>query len=354
MVIVLAAGFLFGLWELYRLRFEAGDIYPQYSSLRADPLGAKALYDSLSQVPGISTARNYRALPQLQKGKATIFFLGEDPFEFAGSSDDQLQDYEALARAGARVVIAMRPVRRLLEETKRAPTKQNEAKPFQPPMEKRWGIRFEYITRSMRQADEDDNTEPKLTALYFRSEGKVLYRIERQFGSGAVVLLANGYPFSNEALAGERETKLLSWAVGGSRRITFDEHHLGLTESGGVVTLARKYNLEGLAAALLVLVTLFIWKNSTSLLPARPEQAASDDSVETKDAGSGLANLLRRNIPAKELAATCLKEWEASQHGGKFYSEAKIERVRRVLEGDGRAIETYRKVSRILSDRSDG
>jgi len=348
LIIVLAGGFLLGIWKLYELRFTAGDIYPQYSSLRADPLGTKALYESLRRIPDLSTARNYLALTRLPKGKATVLFLGENPFLFEAMPEDEIKEFEALAKSGARVVIAMRPVNRVREEP------EDKKKPREAPaFEKRWGIHFDYITRPAGQAEEETGATPKLSALYFRAEGRVLHRVERTFGTGAIVLLASCYPLSNEALAGERDTTLVAWTLGSNRQVIFDEHHLGLTESGGIVTLARKYHLEGLAAMLLVLLGLFIWKNSTSLLPPRLEQRGTEDSVAAKDVSSGLANLLRRNVPAKALMKTCLEEWESSRHGAKFYSAAKIESVRTLARREGDAVETYRKVSRILAERSD-
>ena len=49
-MITLAIGatlFVLGVIYLFLLRFEAGDVYPPYSSLRADPLGTMAWYESL-------------------------------------------------------------------------------------------------------------------------------------------------------------------------------------------------------------------------------------------------------------------------------------------------------------------
>src|ERR1017187_2011400 len=203
LIIALAGAFLFGLWKLYELRFTAGDIYPQYSSLRADPLGTKALYESLQQIPDISTARNYREIESLPKGKSTVLFLGENPFLFELMPEDEIKEYEALAASGARVVIAMRPVNRQREEPldKKPPNqKPDDKKPHEAPVfEKRWGIHFGYITRPATQAEEEPGTNPKLTALYFRVDNKVLHRVERPFGTGAIVLLASCYPMSNEA-----------------------------------------------------------------------------------------------------------------------------------------------------------
>jgi len=349
LMMALGAGFLLGLWELYELRFNAGDIYPAYSSLRADPLGTKALYESLRHIPGISADRNYLDLPSLPKGPSTILFLGDNPLRFASMAEEQVKQLESLAASGARVVIAMQPVNRLREQ--KNPEVKSAVGPS--PLEKRWRIRFGYITRPAEESEEGDIANPKLSALYFRDGEKVVYRLERPFGTGAVVLIANCYPLSNEALAGDRNIALIAWALGSNHKVIFDEHHLGLAETGGVVTLARKYHLEGLAVMLLVLLALFIWKNSSGLLPPRPVQDAGDDSVAAKDASSGLANLLRRNIPVKALMKTCLDEWEGSRHGGKFYSQAKIEQVRSLARREGDAVDTYRKLSRILSERSD-
>ena len=44
LLLVLAAA---SLYQLFALRFEAGDIFPAGSSLRSDPLGSMALYQAL-------------------------------------------------------------------------------------------------------------------------------------------------------------------------------------------------------------------------------------------------------------------------------------------------------------------
>jgi len=352
LTIALAAGFLFGLWELYQLRFEAGDIYPPYSTLRADPLGTKAVFETVQQLPGISAVRNYRPVASIAKSPATVLFLGQDPFAFERSSDEEIQAYEALAAGGARIVIAMRPVRRVIEPTKPPPKPPSakSAQPVQPPAEKRWGIRFDYLTQSEKQADTESHDEPKVTALFFRSEGKVLHEVERRFGSGSIVLVANGYPFSNEALAGDRDTQFLSRMLSGYPLVIFDESHLGLSESGSVGTLVRKYHLEGAVAMLAALLALFIWKNSTSFLPARRAPDA-DASIATQDAAAGLANLLRRNVPSKTLLTTCWREWERSRFGGRHFSQARLERARALARGDRDAAETYREIAQTLAER---
>ncbi len=345
LMVALAGCLLFGLWKLYELRFASGDIYPQYSSLRSDALGTKALYESLKQIPGLAAARNYREFASLPKSKDTVLVLGVNPFLFEAMSEDEIKEYEALAASGARIVIAMRPV----NQPRRHQTIPHET----PAVESRWSVQFGYIVRPAGQNDGEGGDYPKLTALYFRYEGKVVHRVERHFGAGSIALLASCYPMSNEALAGERDTKTIAWALGENRKIIFDERHLGLEESSGVVTLARKYHLEGLGLVILVLLGLFIWKNSASFLPAQAETGDAEDSVAAMDASSGLANLLRRNIPVAALMRTCLEEWEGSRHGARVYSEAKVRRVRDLAGRAGDPAETYRKISRILTERSD-
>jgi hypothetical protein len=61
--------------------------------------------------------------------------------------------------------------------------------------------------------------------------------------------------------------------LGGNQRVVFDESHLGEVESGSIAGLARNYHLEGLALALLTLAGLYVWKNSSSLLPPYMRQS---------------------------------------------------------------------------------
>ena len=70
LLLACAAGFAFGLVQLFRLRFAAGDVYPAYSSLRSDPLGTMAFCESLERMPGLSVRRDFNAGNELPDGKA--------------------------------------------------------------------------------------------------------------------------------------------------------------------------------------------------------------------------------------------------------------------------------------------
>ncbi len=89
-------------------------------------------------------------------------------------------------------------------------------------------------------------------------------------GSSARVrscMATDSYFVSNEAMEKDRHADLLAWLVGANRNVVFDEAHFGIVETSGVAMLMRKYRLHGLAAGLLLLAGLFIWKNASRLVP---------------------------------------------------------------------------------------
>src|SRR6476469_9000503 len=105
--LVLLAGFGYGLLRLFNLRFETGDVYPAYSSLRADPIGAKAYYDSLDRL--LVAERYYRPIGKLNGGHGTAFFaVGVHPQELQVTASE-VKELEAFVVSGGRLLIAMFP-----------------------------------------------------------------------------------------------------------------------------------------------------------------------------------------------------------------------------------------------------
>src|SRR5690349_13383954 len=102
LLLALAAAFVAGLLHLFQLRFEAGDVYPPYSSLRADPLGTKAFYDSVEQL--LTARRNFEPLHRLEDGRnTTLLYLGETP-ENVRFSTNEYRIFESFVRSGGRLV----------------------------------------------------------------------------------------------------------------------------------------------------------------------------------------------------------------------------------------------------------
>ena len=108
--ILATAAFLLGTWHLMVLRFERGDVYPVYSSLRSDPLGTRALYDSLSSFDDMRILRNMRPLAFLKAdGNATLFIIGASLFPTDLLLKDEAEALDAFMAAGGRVVITLMP-----------------------------------------------------------------------------------------------------------------------------------------------------------------------------------------------------------------------------------------------------
>lgn len=64
-----------GVVVMLQARFSTGEVYPIYSSHRADPLGARALYEALDRMPGVTTERNYRPIKELKGGPGDVLLM---------------------------------------------------------------------------------------------------------------------------------------------------------------------------------------------------------------------------------------------------------------------------------------
>ena len=118
----LSAAFVAGLYALLTIRMGEGDVYPPYSTFRADPLGTKAFFDALQDLPGhpLKAERYFRPLERLalelngqenDLRQTLIFLAGEDARGWSWSPPkDRVEAIERAARAGARVVIAFEPL----------------------------------------------------------------------------------------------------------------------------------------------------------------------------------------------------------------------------------------------------
>jgi len=390
-LLLLLAGFVVGLNYLFRLRFEAGDIYPPYSSLRADPLGTKALYDSFDQL--LHTERNFKPLLNIDRGQGTILFvLGLDPKELRLSEVD-IKDIEQFVTTGGRLVLSFEPVfsKREISGTSIGRTnaaavkgkksivqEEDDAHGISLPDRWRFGLDFAPLTRdeeknylpatAHRVAPGDlplsiachtaltlQDLDPAWQTIYARTNDAAVI-MERKLGSGSIVLSCDSYLFSNEALLKERGPQLLSWFAGPAGSAIFDETHLGAQEHRGVATLARKYRLHGFVAALVIFCGLFVWKYAFTLIPPHEEELQRERSqwVTGKESAAGFTNLLRCNIAPRALLKTCLEEWNRSCRKG--VPLPKLEKVQKIIDTENARsdkeldpIGAYRQISQALA-----
>lgn len=385
--VVLAVGFIWGLIELWRVRFATGDVYPMYSSLRSDPLGVKILYEGLARLPGVRVQRHYRPFAELPVERGTtLFLLGISELSLAAMPVPVVQHLEAFVQRGGRLLVALAPGNQLwrdnalpIESADETAQGEDVLKPS-PLLPERWGARLE-----SRQQDAGKGQEsamqwsplpeglpqrlPWHTTLMFTSldeAWRVLYGqaeqamlVERSLGQGTVVLMADAYLFSNEAMWRERQTALLAWLVGPHRTMVFDETHLGIQEQAGVMTLVRTYRLHGVVVGLLLLGGLFVWRNTTSLVPPTESAAGSDATmVAGQDSTTGLASLLQRYIARQDLLRLCLEEWHKAEFHNHPRMPAKFTQMQQVIteysgqpRNEQRLVDGYRALSRIVQTK---
>ncbi len=418
-LLLCAAAFALGVVQLFRLRFAAGDVYPPYSSLRADPLGTMAFYESLGKLPRISVSRDYSAANRLPEGKDTAYLhLAASTYQWRRLPEDTFKEIDAFLAHGGRLVITFFPEafdyrsfyrgrdRKEPEPTGEQPAKDDKRQdgrksgPSKPAEKKarerdagdfglgskmislkdRWGVEFRVVNLSQNEkgvyepasvVNQSDLPLPRTLAwhsgvvftnlddawqpIYARGNRAVV--IERRFGHGTVVMATDSYFVSNEALQKERHADLLAWLVGPGRTIIFDEAHLGVVARSGVAMLMRQYRLHWFAGGLLLLAALFIWKNSVSLVPPHADEAAQE-FIAGKDAAAGFVNLLRRNIPARDLLRTCFAEWKKSAAQAGKYSANKLQQAEAIFQVEQSLpvrerdpIATYRAISAVLETR---
>ena len=406
--------FVWGTTQLLLLRFERGDVYPPYSTLRSDPVGAKAFYESLDECRGISAERNYRHLGKLEGGPdKALFILGASPGEVSFSLT---RDLDAFVRRGGRLVVTFVPMaEQSFELQKQRLKKKIQAKKGAQPSEKKdqdeeeenkseegqgkkheaveyddniflfapgaWGFEFKHSRLAdpvqgtkafLKQSPLDarlpewvschtslyfDKLDDSWSVLYERGGGRALV-IERRLNKGTIVLSSLTYFVSNEAMKQERHPDLLAWLVRDRKRLIFDEYHHAVAEVPGIATLGRKYRLHGLFAGIVLLAFLFVWKSAAGSVPLREDPEDDFSLAAGKDSAAGLANLLRRNIPLSGLVRTCLGEWKKSLAHGRADVTGKIPRMEAQIaaaEKDplyaAKLETTYNELCEILTER---
>ena len=432
--LLLAGGFIWGLARIFVLRYEVGDIYPEYSSLRADPLGTKGLAETLGDLPGIEMRRNFKPLPKLRAEHQVTFVYTGVPHT-ASWTEEELRIFDAMVVNGSRGVFTFYPIenketpaekKRAEEEERRK--KKNRIEREKPSdkkksqdekkkedatkadgkkatdskekdkgkddgkdkeegkikelqerefvsfdvVAKRWGFAFDYLPQEKKAYDRHaalvepgGHLETDISwhsALCFRDlkpDWKMLYMcgtmpvvIERKFGAGSIVLVADSYLVSNQALSQERHPKLLARIFSGPSPVIFDEESRDLREEPGVASLARKYHLHGVVLGLILLALLFVWKNAVRFIPAHQPQFAENDIVAGKESREGFVNLLRRSINPTAIFEICVAEWRKafSLKPREVATVTEIwaqEQARPARERD--PVGTYRAISRALT-----
>jgi len=111
------------------------------------------------------------------------------------------------------------------------------------------------------------------------------------------------YPFSNEALADDRDVEYgvdNRWQPARHLRRTT----LGIAESGGIRNAAAQVSSGGNGRGAASTVWAFHLEKSPAFCP-RAEQTQMDDSVEAKDISAGSRQSAAKKCPRKQLLQLC-------------------------------------------------
>lgn len=391
-LLLLGLVFLFGVSQLLLVRFTKGDAFPPYSSLRADPLGTKAFADTVELLDGVALQRHLRPLRKLEpQPRQTVFFAGTNPWSMQDVPEEVVQQVRQLVANRSRAVITMYPLvepssalgiawREAQREAQREANRPTDPKEQPTEPDQRPTALLEpdvFLGARLREAENralpalaQRQTDHDLPAalnwhslLYFElvedDAWEVIYAIndqpviiERQIGTGTLVMASDSWLLSNEAMRDERHPRLLAWLIGDADTVVMEESHLGVAHQQGVATLAREYGLEGAFCGLLLLAILFVWRSMATFMP-RQEDAASRGVLEvSRDHTSGLINVLRRHLKPRDLITHCLHEWSRSLPVNKPHLQGKADEVQQLGQRQGSPVSIYQAIAAKLNKRT--
>jgi hypothetical protein len=362
----LLALLFFGL-QTFRIRMETSDSFPEYSTYRADPKGLKALYQSLQATDLLHVSRRLQSSKILPSGENQVLIVAGVQPDRDIVSDEDSQFLDHWLATGGRLIITLRPEKDQPPERTPTPQADQEITNNGPvllwrSLIRRWGAvivpisethpavahstLFGTIPRWLGRNSFDQLTRDwKIIAV----QGTRNVIFERAFAQGSLVLVADSFPLSNEALAGVRNTEFLLWLIEKRDGILFDETHLGLSEQPGIMTLARRYGLQGTLVSILAVLLLFIWKCQYTLIP-RTKGHRTRLSVSGSSSDQVFLNLLHRTISRKDLLGVCLETWLKTARPTSAQL-SQLEKFRSESSQEQPVVERYNQLTTLLNEQ---
>jgi hypothetical protein len=362
----LLALLFFGL-QTFRIRLETTDGFPEYSTYRADPKGLKALYESMEATDLLHVSRRLQSSKILPSGENRVLLVAGVQADREIVSDDDSQFFAHWLTTGGRLIIALRPEKITpLESTPTPHTDQeitNDSSVLRwKSLMRRWGAAI-VPTSEIHSATAHSTlfgtiprwlgcnsfdlltTDWKIIAV----QGTRNVIIERPFARGSLVLLADSFPLSNEALAVDRNTGFLLWLIEKRDSVLFDETHLGLSEQAGIMTLAQRYGLQGTLVSIVTVLLLFIWKCQYTLVPRTKDQPTRL-RVSGSSSDQVFLNLLQRTISRKDLLGVCLETWLKTARPTSAQL-ARLEKFRSESGQEQPVVERYNQLTTLLNEQ---
>jgi hypothetical protein len=358
--------FFFGS-QTFRIRMETGDTFPEYSTYRADPKGLKALYESLQETDLLHVSRRLQSSKILPSGENRVLVVaGVRPDQEIVSEEDS-QFFDHWLATGGRLIVALRPEKNQPPERTPRPhanqdTTNDSSVLLWRGLIRRWGAiiaplseihsatahstLFGTIPRWLgRNCFDQLTSDWKVIAV----QGTRNVIIERALAQGSLVLLADSFPLSNEALAADRNTDFLLWLLEKRGAVQFDETHLGLSEQPGIMTLAQRYGLQGTLVSIVAVLLLFIWKCQYTLVP-RTNGLRTQLTISGSSSDQVFLNLLQRTISRKDLLGLCLETWLKTTRPTPAQL-ARVEKFRSESSEEKPVVERYNQLTTLLNEQ---
>lgn len=282
------------------LHSQSAEFYPAFSSLRSDERGTMILYESLERSGARNVSRSFVPLDQLRATDAVILLIGVASFGPELRTESLINRLEDLASRGNRVVLSVDTPSLVLDFMK------SPGKPLA-----RRGVIFRW-TPSGKPQSLDQRSAPPQLSFEANDNWRILRRddigpraIERAYNNGSLVLVANSDAFLNRTLARSPDSAYLLSLLGSSRNVLFSESHLGVVETGTILGLARRYHLQGLLFGLVLLASVFLWRNLLSFPPRRPDESAGP--LSATDSFTAFARLLEKSLPSSQILNYCVE-----------------------------------------------
>jgi hypothetical protein len=395
---------------IFSVRLGGGDVYPAYSSLRADALGTRALYEALEALPEFRVDRHLKPLARLGSQPRVVFLNGLFWHDWQEIRADELASLSTIANNGGTVVLAFQAITKgdeeewlaaeqlrkereteakkkqgiVDDESEKSAKKKGDSKktprrnrrrgkePETKTLAEAWQVEMSVknlITRTPsahRAKDAPGELPEQITwhsDLIFKPKADSPWRtlftralepvaVERPLGRGRIVLLADAYCLSNESMQRTRATSLVAWLLGGHRRATFVESALGLGEEKGVGSLARRYGLGGALALLALLAALYLWRRMVAFYPVRDPLESGGEVALRYEPAAGLTALLRRALGTGGVLPACVEEWrEARKAGGNGAATARFNAAWAARDPKATPTETYNALAHTLKPR---
>jgi hypothetical protein len=308
--------FLACAFVMLTLRLEKGDMYPAFSSLRADPIGSRALYESLERQKGLTVGRNFVDVADLTVQGTTLFFIGLSATDLQNDSAFAAS-VTRLASRGNRVVLALDRSHTFSADsakgTKRTASGLLGLYCVPNPAADSPAVKAPATLAPLRwKSDVAFRGDSTWTGIVAENDNRIIVG-EKRILQGTLVALCSSFHLSNEGLRDNSRTlgsnPLIPFLVGSSRTVLFDESHNGIAYTTGLADLFKKFGMTGVVLFALVWFLFFIW---TAQGTAAGRSSAERTALDTEEAHDSLTHLLSSHIPFNLIFDTCKEEWTAA------------------------------------------